>query len=164
MTERSSQVLKNLLESIFNLNQRLNQSLLEESLVLKQSLSAETLNTIAAQKTHLVTELNQKTTVLTNLIGSSSMSKIGIDIKAYIKGLTISNSVKNELASAWLSIEDSLTSNQSLNEQNGATLELLSRHQRRRLQILSGQNPTTQTYGPDGVTHYGQSSKALASA
>ncbi len=164
MTEKDSQNFKGLLQSILNLNQQLNQSLLEESLVLKQSLSAEALDTIASQKTLLVVKLDQSTKALTRLIPEASISNIGLDIIRHIESLAINKAIQDELKTCWLSVEQIMSNNQGLNEQNGATIELLSRHQRRRLQILSGQTPTTQTYGPDGSSRYGLSSKSLASA
>ena len=52
----------------------------------------------------------------------------------------------------WKQIQQLCAECKTLNEQNGASIELLSLHAKRSLDILKGKSSAASTYGRDGVT------------
>jgi flagella synthesis protein FlgN len=70
----------------------------------------------------------------------------------YFQRAETANLVTLEAKKNWASIKLISAESKILNEQNGASLELLARHTTRSLLILKGKPLFTATYGRDGIS------------
>lgn len=57
-----------------------------------------------------------------------------------------------EISDNWSQIQSICSKCRTLNEQNGASVELLAYHTKRSLHILQGKSQSSNTYGPDGAS------------
>jgi len=143
--------LNQLLESLSTANLKMSDALKKEYECLTK-YNNEELSTIIDKKKELSLFIeNQTRTMHKHLI------KMGI--KKGIYGLqnhleTRPKPDDNQTLKLWLSIEILLKKNKTLNEGNGAIVELNRKHTLRSLDVLRGQTGTqaNETYGSDGYT------------
>ncbi|WKJ89864.1 flagellar protein FlgN [Methylomonas montana] len=152
MIEKTYLITEKLLNNGLNVTQNLLELLNAESDKLKQTVDPDVISAIAANKKDLVVQLEQFTKQLGQVLATEQLA-IGNDgiktylIKAKETGIDIS-----ETWNCWHRISKLAEKCRAVNEQNGASIALLSRHTQRSLQILRGKSPLAATYGPDGVT------------
>jgi len=73
-------------------------------------------------------------------------------IKEYFQRAEAAGLSTVESTSHWAKIQSICSECRTLNEQNGASIELLAYHTKRSLHILKGKPHSSNTYGPDGTT------------
>lgn len=163
MIEKTYPITEQLIFNALQLAQQLHLELKQEADALKQTTQADLINNIAANKKQLVAQLEQFNTQLTQVLATEKLSNDQDSVKEYFKraesaGLLPAASINN-----WAQLMLVCAECKSLNEQNGASINLLSRHTKRSLDILKGKPESTNTYGSDGSTQSDRYSRPLIS-
>lgn len=152
MIEKTYPITEKLLSNGLKSTKKLLELLNAEHKQLQQKADATSLTALAAQKRDMVSQLEQFSKQLGQVLATEQllMSQEGVFSylsKAESAGINIADSSKS-----WIDITALSKKCRSLNEQNGASIDLLSRHTQRSLLILRGKSQLTNTYGPDGST------------
>lgn len=152
MIEKTFPITEKLLSNGLKSAQKLLELLNAEYEQLQQKADTVSLTTLATQKRDMVSQLEQFSKQLGQVLATEQlhMNQEGVFSylsKAQSAGINIAGSSK-----VWIDITALSKKCRSLNEQNGASIDLLSRHTQRSLLILRGKSPLTNTYGPDGST------------
>ncbi len=163
MIDKTFPLLVKLMDSGLELARQLLLLLDGESRILRQNRHAASLNHLTEQKQQLVSQLNQFSDQLGQILASEKLDNGREGLQQYFeiarqKDLQTATAV--ERWSEFMTISERC---RMLNEQNGASIALLTRHVQRSLQILKGKPQTTSTYGPDGTTRSGLYSRTLVS-
>ncbi|HBA66293.1 MAG TPA: flagellar protein FlgN [Methylococcaceae bacterium] len=145
-------IAEKLIVNGLSLTEQLYQALQQEAITLKQSPLAETLDEITRQKQPLAQELNLFAKQLAQILETEKLPNTRAGLSDYLEraiqaGLDTSKTDEN-----WTALIKTTEKCQLLNEQNGASIEILLRHTRQSLNILKGKPQTINTYGPDGNT------------
>lgn len=163
MIEQTYPVTEKLILSALHLSEQLHQQLTQEADALKQMQDAEWVDTIAASKKQLVAQLEQFSQQLGQILAAEQLSPHQDGIQAYFQRAEAAGLLSIELTSRWAQLMSLCTECRRLNEQNGASIELLARHTKRSLQILKGKPQIITTYGPDGSTRSDNFTRPLIS-
>lgn len=152
MIEKTYPITEKLLANGLKLTHNLLELLKAEYQQLKQKTDPASLALLAEHKKDVVTQLEQFSKQLSQVLATEKLmvnqeGVISYLAKAKAAGINIADS-----SNSWLNITALSRVCRSLNEQNGASIDLLSRHAQRSLQILRGKTQLTTTYGPDGST------------
>lgn len=152
MINKTFPITEKLLASGFKSTQKLFELLNAESEQLKQKTDPTVLSALAANKKETVAQLEQFSKQLGQVLATEKLLVSQEGVMSYLAtakaaGINIAQSLQY-----WLDITELSKKCRSLNEQNGACIDLLSRHTQRALQILRGKSQLTSTYGPDGST------------
>lgn len=152
MIEKTFPITEKLLNNGLKATQRLLELLNNEADNLRQKIDPDALSVIATSKKEVVVQLEQFSKQLGQVLATENLTvdHDGINhylIKAQAAGISIDGS-----RNCWANITVLLKKCRTLNEQNGAGIDLLSRHTQRSLQILRGKSQLASTYGPDGST------------
>lgn len=152
MIEKTFPIAEKLLANGLKSTQKLLELLNTEYEHLKVKTDPVTIANLAAHKKEVVTQLEQFSKQLGQVLATEKLvvSQEGIISylsKAKTAGINIADSYRY-----WLDITTLSKTCRSLNEQNGASIDLLNRHTQRALQILRGKSQLATTYGPDGST------------
>ena len=128
MIEKTFPITEKLLATGLKSTQKLFELLNAESEQLKQNTDPAALSTLAANKKEVVAQLEQFSKQLAQVLATEKLlvSQEGIMsylAKAKATGITIAQSLQY-----WLDIAELSKQCRSLNEQNGASIDLLSRH------------------------------------
>jgi flagella synthesis protein FlgN len=163
MIEKTYPITEKLIFNALQLAQQLHQELNLEADTLKKTQQAELISSIAANKKQLVAQLEQFNTQITQVLATEKLPNDHESIKEYFKraentGLSTAESIGN-----WTQLMLVCAECRSLNEQNGAGIDLLSRHTKRSLDILKGKPEFANTYGSDGSTQSDRYSRTLIS-
>ncbi|MBL6986994.1 MAG: flagellar protein FlgN [Methylobacter sp.] len=163
MIQKTYPITEQLILNALQLAQQLHQELNRELDALKKTQQAELINNIASNKKQLVIQLEQFNAQLAQVLATEQLPNNQESIKEYFKraetvGLLTAQSIDN-----WKQLMLVCTECRNLNEQNGAGIDLLSRHTKRSLDILKGKSEFANTYGSDGSTKSDRYSSTLIS-
>lgn len=163
MIEKIYPVTEQLILNALQLARQLHQELIREAEALKKNQQAELITSIAASKKQLVTQLEQFNSQLTQVLATEKLPNNQESVKEYFKradaaGLSASVSVEN-----WAQLMRVCADCRTLNEKNGASIDLLSHHTKRSLDILKGKPEFANTYGSDGRTRSDRYTRPLIS-
>lgn len=152
MIEKTFPITEKLLNNGLQATQKLLELLNTESDNLAQKTDPNTLSVIAANKKEVVVQLEQFSKQLGQVLATEKLAADHDGINNYLSkaravGINIDDSRR-----CWANITALSKKCRTLNEQNGACIDLLSRHTQRSLQILRGKSQLASTYGPDGST------------
>lgn len=152
MIDKTFPIAEKLLSNGLKLTQKLFELLNAEYEQLKTKGDPTTIASLAAHKREVVAQLEQFAKQLGQVLATEKLlvSQDGIQnylAKAKAAGLNIADSHRY-----WLDIAALTKKCRTLNEKNGASIDLLSRHTQRTLQVLRGKSQLATTYGPDGST------------
>lgn len=152
MIEKTFPITEKLLNNGLIATQKLLELLNAESDILGQKIDPSSLSLIAANKKDVVIQLEQFSSQLGQVLATEKLVANHDGISNYLSkartaGISITDSER-----CWANITALSKKCRTLNEQNGAGIDLLSRHSQRSLQILRGKSQLTTTYGPDGST------------
>jgi flagella synthesis protein FlgN len=154
-------------EKILSQGQQLNQTLLtllkKEAEQLSKSATAANITELAEQKKQTVQQLEQFNQQMIQILATESLdfSPSGIENyfgKAQAAGINIQQGRET-----WHTITTLINRCHLLNEQNGACIALLMRHNQRIQQIFRGKNQQATTYTANGSTRSMQFSRAITS-
>jgi flagella synthesis protein FlgN len=134
------------------LTQQLNEQLHLEATALKKRQLSDSIETIAVSKKLLVSKLEQIHHQLSRILATENLPNNPQGLTDYFHRARTAQLAVAKTEKNWQSIQFISAESKTLNEQNGASLDLLARHTQRSLQILKGKSPITTTYGPDGAS------------
>jgi flagella synthesis protein FlgN len=123
----------------------------QEADALKKSRYAGSIDRIAADKRKLVAKLEQFGIQLNRILSGENLLPDQQGLADYFLRAEAANLSAAEAKQNWAELVAACAESKLLNEQNGACLELLARHNKSALQILKGKPPFANTYGPDGA-------------
>lgn len=152
MIEKTYPITEKLLANALKAAQSLFELLTIESDKLKQKMDPEAIANIAANKRELVAQLEQFTKQLGQVLATEQLSVGNEGVTKYLAKAGAAGIRVEGVRGSWAGLAKLSENCRALNEQNGASIALLSRHTQRSLQILRGKSPLAATYGPDGVT------------
>lgn len=163
MIEKTYPITEQLILNALQLAQQLRQELSIESGALKKTHQAELINNIAANKKQLVAQLEQFNAQLTQVLATEKLPNDQDSIKEYFRRAETAGLFTAESVGNWTQLMLICAECRNLNEQNGAGIDLLSRHTKRSLDILKGKPEVANTYGSDGSTQSDRYSRTLIS-
>lgn len=150
MIEKTYPIIEKLVINALNLVVQLFEHLNQEAEALKKSQDAELINTIAANKKQLVMQLEQFNSQCAQILAFEKLPNNQEGIEEYFHRAAATGLLTAESTNRWKQIQSICAQCRSLNEQNGASIELLARYTKRSLHILKGKPQVSNTYGPDG--------------
>jgi flagella synthesis protein FlgN len=119
---------------------------------LRASPEVELIDNITAQKKQLIGQLEAFNTQFSQVLVAENLPNNQTGINEYFKRAEAAGLPTNETVMHWQQIQLICAECKDLNEQNGASIELLSLHAKRSLDILKGKTQGPNTYGRDGVS------------
>ncbi|MGZ5619940.1 MAG: flagella synthesis protein FlgN [Methylobacter sp.] len=163
MIAKTYPIAETLILNALQLAQQLHQELNREADALKKTQQAELINNLAANKKQLVAQLEQFNAQLTQVLATEKLPNDRESIKEYFKRAEASGLSTAESIGNWAQLMLVCADCRNLNEQNGAGIDLLSRHTKRLLDILKGKPEFANTYGSDGSAQSDRYSHTLIS-
>jgi flagella synthesis protein FlgN len=152
MIEKTFPITEKLLVNGLISTRRLFELLNKEYEQLKQKNNPAVLSAIADDKKETVAQLEQFSKQLAQILATEKLSVCQEGISNYFARAQAADINITNSWHCWLDLASLSKKCRAINEQNGASIDLLSRHTQRSLQILRGKSPVTSTYGPDGTT------------
>lgn len=152
MIEKTFPITEKLLATGLKSSQKLFELLTSEFEQLKRKTDPIALTTLASNKKEVVSQLEQFSKQLGQVLATEKLPLSQEGIMSYLAKAKASDINISESWQRWQEIAVLSKKCRSLNEQNGASIDLLNRHIQRSLQILRGKSQITSTYGPDGST------------
>lgn len=163
MIKQTYPITEKLILNALQLAQQLHQELNLEADALKKTQQAELINNIAANKKQLAVQLEQFNTQLSQVLATEKLPNNQESIKEYFKRAETAGLLTSESIGNWAQLMLVCAECRSLNEQNGAGIDLLSRHTKRSMDILKGKPEFANTYGADGSTQSDRYTRTLIS-
>lgn len=152
MIENTWATAEKLILNTLILTKQLHQQLAQEADILKTGQQPELIDQSTIQKKQLINQLESLHSQFSQLLASEHLPNNQEGIQLYLqRAETAALSTKETLAN-WRQIQQLCAECKSLNEQNGASIELLSLHAKRSLDILKGKSQAANIYGRNGVT------------
>lgn len=152
MIEKTYPIAEKLLIHGHKATGKLFELLKAEAEQLGRAADPDTLSRIAAEKKDTVAELDQFTRQFGQVLATEQLGVGSDGVKSYLVKAKAAGLSVVEAWNLWRQIVAVSRECKAINEQNGASIALLSRHTQRTLQILRGKSPLAATYGPDGST------------
>jgi flagella synthesis protein FlgN len=154
-------------EKILTQGQQLNQTLLtvleKEAEKLGKSATATDITELAKQKKQTAQQLEQFNQQMTQILATESLDFSLSGLEDYFAKAQAANLNTQKGRESWQNILTLVHHCHLLNEQNGASVALLIRHNQRIQQIFRGKNQLATTYTANGATSSVQFSRAIAS-
>ena len=163
MINKTYPITEKLLKNGLNLSVKLLDLLTREADNLKKNADSATISTIAADKKEMVTQLDQFSKQLSQVLATEKLQMSPSGISEYFKKAETVHLNTSGSTTLWKEIISISKKCRLLNEKNGASINLLAQHTQRSLQILKGKSQQATTYGPDGSTYNERFSQALVS-
>ena len=145
-------IAEKLIANGLKLSEQLYRELQQEETILNQATQPELLDAVTGQKQPLIQELNLSSKQLGQILQTEQLPNDKEGMRAYFDLAEKIGLNAGKAAEDWQAMIEKTEQCRSLNEQNGAAIELLLRHTRQSLNILKGKPQTAATYGPDGNT------------
>ncbi|MGR9115550.1 MAG: flagella synthesis protein FlgN [Gammaproteobacteria bacterium] len=156
MIHKTFPITEKLLSNGLQLSRSLHQQLQEEMDTLQRKQSMDSLDNITRQKEHLINDLNQFAKQLGQVLETEQLPNNHTGINTYFEKAADAGLDVAQASETWKKITGFAIKSRMLNDQNGASIDLLMRHTRQSLNIIKGKNQTAHTYGPDGSTRSDQ--------
>ncbi len=151
MIEKTWPIAEKLILNTLQLTRQLYQELVQEAELLKASPQVELIDNITTNKKQLVVQLEQFNLQCGQILATEKLPNNQDGIKEYFQRAEAAELPTTETKNTWSQIQLICSECRTLNEQNGAGIELLAYHAKRSLDILKGKTRGLNTYGPDGV-------------
>lgn len=151
MIEHTFPIAEQLLANAVLLSQRLYQQLTQEADSLIRTPQASFINTVASNKRELVTQLDLFNKQLEQVLASEKLPHSPEGVEAYFQLAKITGVSTEKLEANWKQLIKLCTDCKNLNEQNGASIDILARNNNRTLHILKGKSENITSYGRDGA-------------
>jgi len=163
MIEKTYPITEKLIFNALQLAQQLHQELNQEADALKKLQQAELISTLAASKKQLAAQLEQFNAQLTQVLATEKLPNGQESVKEYFKRAETAGLPTAEAVNNWTQLMSVCSECRSQNEQNGASIDVLSRHTHRSLDILKGKPQSANTYGANGSTQSERYTRPLIS-
>jgi flagella synthesis protein FlgN len=151
MIEHTFPIAEQLIANATQLAQRLYQQLTQEAESLARSPQASFISFVAGNKRELVTQLDMFNKQLEQILAAEQLPHSPEGVDAYFQLAMIAGLSVHEIKANWRKLIDLCSDCKHLNEQNGASIEILARNTKRTLHILKGKSEVPTRYGPDGA-------------
>ena len=152
MIEHTFPIAEQLLANALPLAQRLYQQLSQEAESLIRSPQASFISDIADNKRDLVMQLDLFNKQLEKILAAEKLPHSVDGVESYFQLVTIADFSADVLKLNWEKLIRLCLDCKNLNEQNGASIEMLARNNKRTLHILKGKSEIVTSYGRDGET------------
>ena len=165
MIKESFPIIEKLLETGLNLTQSFFQLLQQESTILAESgdESIDLLNSIIDKKNALSPQIEQLSRQLVQTLSDAQLATDQSGIDDYFNKAKAANLTIGSAHQTWTQLSALSAQCKIMNEQNGATINLLLRHSQRTLNLLKGKPATSDTYTAKGTAAPELYSKPLIS-
>jgi len=151
MIQKTWPITEKLIVNALELIELLYQLLIEEADILQKPLQVELIENIASDKKQLVMQLEQFNQQCGQILATEELPNNDKGMNAYFQRGATAGLLAIAIAEHWIIIQQLCIKCRALNEQNGASIELLSFHTQRSLQILKGNPQRSNTYGANGA-------------
>lgn len=151
MTENAWARTEQLVADILVLAKQLHQQLAQEADILKSALQPGDLDRCTAHKTQLLGQLEGLNRQFSEILARAGLPDDQSGINAYFQRAAADGLAAADTVARWREIQQTCTQCRSLNESNGASIDVLSQHAKRSLDILKGKNGGAIAYGRDGA-------------
>lgn len=152
MIDKTFPITEKLLSNGLKSTQKLFELLQAEYEQLKTRTDPNALSDLAALKRNVVGQLEQFSKQLGQVLATEKLLVSQEGMQQYLATAKASGLNIAESQRSWQEIVTLSKNCRSLNEKNGASIDLLGRHTQRAMQILRGKPQLHTTYGPDGCT------------
>jgi flagella synthesis protein FlgN len=163
MINKTYPITEKLLKKGLHSSLKLLDLLTREADNLKKNADSTAISTIAANKKETVTQLDQFSKQLSQVLATEKLQMSPSGVSEYFKKAEEVKLNTSDSTNLWKEIIAISKQCRLLNEKNGASINLLAQHTQRSLQILKGKSQQTTTYGPDGSTYSELLSHSLVS-
>jgi len=163
MIEKTYPIAEKLILNALQLAQQLHQELNLEAETLQKTQQAELIQNIATNKKQLVVQLEQFNTQLGQVLATEKLPNDKESLNEYFQRADAAGLSTTASTAVWSQLMLTCSECKALNDANGMSIDLLSRHTKRSLHILKGKPELTNTYGPDGATRSELYSQSLVS-
>ena len=163
MIDKTFPTVEQLIDSGLQLSENLNQLLRQEADALKQISAAEELNDITRKKQQLLDGLDLFSKHLEQILTTEQLPNNRLGIETYLARVDNAGQDSRQATKNWHQMVHLTHDNQSLNDQNGASIDLLLKRTQHSLNILKGKSQTSHIYGPDGSTKSDTASSTIIS-
>lgn len=151
MIEHTFPIAEQLMANAVLLSQRLHQQLKQEADSLIRTPEASFISTVANNKRELVTQLDLFNRQLEQVLATEKLPHSPEGVEAYFQLVKLSGLSVDALETNWKKLIQLCVDCKNLNEQNGASIEILARNNKRTLHILKGKSENITRYGRDGT-------------
>jgi flagellar biosynthesis protein FlgN len=152
MTKETWLVAESLVLNILLLAKQLHQQLSQEAEILKSSPQPANLDSVTDNKKQLVSRLEELNLQLSQVLAAEKLPNDQHGMNAFFQKAAMAGLLTPEMVNNWQHTQLICTECKMLNEHNGASIDLLSQHAKRSLDILKGKPHGTNIYGRDGVS------------
>ena len=163
MINKTYPITEKLLENALSLSLKLLEQLTIEADNLKRNADSTAISEIAANKKETVSQLDKFSKQLTQVLATEKLPMTADGVTEYFNKAETANLNTKNSTHLWEEIIAISKQCRSLNEKNGASINLLAQHTQRSLKILKGKSQQATTYGPDGSTYNERFSQQLIS-
>ncbi len=164
MINKTYPIAEKILSQGLQLNQTLLTLLKKEADRLGKPANATDIMKLAEQKKQTVQQLEQFSQQMMQILATESLEFTPSGLESYFGKAQAAGIDIHQGRATWQNITMLISRCHLLNEQNGASIALLMRHNQRIQQIFRGKNQQTTTYTANGSTSSVQFSRAIASA
>lgn len=151
MIEHTFPIAEQLIANALQLAQRLYSQLVQEAESLIRTPQVDFINAIAGNKRELVTQLDMFNKQLEQILAAEQLPLSPDGVTAYFQRVAIAGLSSDVAKSSWEQLMRLCADCKQLNEQNGASIEMLARNNKRTLHILKGKSENITAYGRDGT-------------
>lgn len=151
MIEHTFPIAEQLIANAVLLSQRLFQQLTQEADSLIRTPQAAFINTVANNKRELVTQLDLFNKQLEQILAAEKLPHSPEGVEAYFQLVKMTGLSTDSSETNWKKLIQLCTDCKNLNEQNGASIDILARNNKRTLHILKGKSENVTSYGRDGA-------------
>lgn len=151
MIEKTWPIAEKLFRNCLNLTEQLHLELVQEADTLKKPLHTELINNITSNKKQLVMQLEQLNSQCSQILAVEKLPNNQEGIKEYFQRAEAAGLPITQSQSDWTQVQSLCLECRTLNEQNGASISLLTYHNRRSLHVLKAKTHSSNTYGSDGI-------------
>jgi flagella synthesis protein FlgN len=142
---------------------QLQQLLVDEAALLKNGAQLAPLNVIVEKKQPLINQINQFSRQMAQVLTTETLPNDQNGMLQYLEKAKATGLTTDAMRQTWADIIQLSHSCKHLNEQNGASIDILRRHTQRSLHILKGNTHMPNTYGKDGAAKSERHSRELIS-
>lgn len=161
MIEKTWPITDKLILNALHLTGQLYWQLSQEADILGKSPQPDVIAAIAATKKQLVMQLEQFHQQCGQILATEQLPNNRDGMGDYFQRAQNAGLPVAEAMNQWAQIQLVCAECGTLNEKNGAGIELLAYQAKRSLQILKGGPRDSNTYGPDGAAQSGSFARTL---
>ena len=150
MIEHTFPIAEQLISNALQLAQRLCQQLTQEAEALVRQPQSAFISTVANNKRDLVMQLDMFNKQLEQILATENLPLTPEGVESYFQMALINELSPTIVKMNWDDLMIVCTDCKKLNEQNGASIEILARNNKRTIHILKGKSEVVTRYSRDG--------------